>query len=42
MSSAAKNVIPGNAEVSIYDIFKRCALNESEELALKRYVESKE
>ena len=41
MSGAAKNVIPGNAEVSIYEIMERCALNESDELALKRYVESK-
>lgn len=40
MSSAAKRVIPGNAEVSIYEIMDRCALNEEEELELKRYVES--
>lgn len=41
MSSAAKKVIPGNAEVSIYDIMQRCALNEEEEFELKKYVESK-
>lgn len=41
MSPAAKNVIPGNADVSIYDIMKRCALNEEEERQLKEYVESK-
>ncbi|MGI8952810.1 MAG: N-acetylneuraminate synthase family protein [Chitinophagaceae bacterium] len=41
MSSAAKNVVPGNATVSIYEIMKRCALNEKEELELKNYVESK-
>ena len=41
MSAAAKKVIPGNADVSIYEIMERCALNESEELVLKRYVESK-
>jgi len=41
MSSAAKKVIPGNAEESIYEIMKRCALNEVEEIALKDYVESK-
>lgn len=41
MSHAAKNVIPGNANVSIYDIMKRCALSESDELELKKYVESK-
>lgn len=41
MSSAAKNTIPGNADVSIYEIMKRCSLNEEDELALKNYVESK-
>lgn len=41
MSSAAKKVIPGNANVSIYDIMERCALNEEDELELKNYVESK-
>jgi N-acetylneuraminate synthase len=41
MSSAAKKVIPGNADVSIYEIMERCALNEEEELELKKYVESK-
>jgi sialic acid synthase SpsE len=41
MSKAAKDVIPGNAEVSIYEIMERCALDESEELELKNYIESK-
>ncbi|WKD86506.1 N,N'-diacetyllegionaminic acid synthase [Polaribacter huanghezhanensis] len=41
MSGAAKNVIPGNADVSIYEIMDRCSLNESEETQLKEYVESK-
>jgi len=41
MSGAAKKVIPGNADVSIYDIMERCALNETDELELKNYVESK-
>ncbi|AUC82070.1 N-acetylneuraminate synthase family protein [Lacinutrix sp. Bg11-31] len=41
MSGAAKKVIPGNANVSIYDIMERCSLNEEDELALKNYVESK-
>lgn len=41
MSKAAKKVIPGNADVSIYEIMERCALNESDELALKNYVEEK-
>ena len=41
MSKAAKKVIPGNAEVSIYEIMRRCSLSEQEELELKNYVESK-
>jgi N-acetylneuraminate synthase len=41
MSGAAKKVIPGNADVSIYEIMERCALNEADETALKEYVESK-
>jgi sialic acid synthase SpsE len=41
MSSAAKKVIPGNATVSIYEIMERCSLNETDELQLKNYVESK-
>ncbi|WP_299367879.1 N-acetylneuraminate synthase [Winogradskyella sp.] len=41
MSKAAKKVIPGNADVSIYEIMERCALNEADELELKNYVESK-
>ncbi len=41
MSGAAKKVIPGNADVSIYEIMERCSLNEQEEFELKEYVESK-
>lgn len=41
MSSAAREVIPGNTDVSIYDVMERCALNEADELELKKYVESK-
>ena len=41
MSGEAKKVIPGNADVSIYEIMKRCALNEEDEIELKEYVESK-
>src|SRR5690606_11750215 len=41
MSAVAKKVIPGNADVSIYEIMERCSLSESEERALKEYVESK-
>lgn len=40
MSGAAKEVVPGNSDVSIYDVMERCALNEEEELELKKYVES--
>lgn len=39
MSSAAKNTIPGNADVSIYEIMRRCSLSEADELELKNYVE---
>ncbi len=41
MSSSAKKVVPGNADVSIYEIMKRCSLNESDETELKDYVEKK-
>jgi N-acetylneuraminate synthase len=40
MSSAAKLVIPGNADVSIYEIMRRCSLNEEDEIKLKNYVEN--
>lgn len=39
MSSEAKNVIPGNADISIYEIMESCALGEEDEFALKEYVE---
>lgn len=42
MSKLAKQVIPGNSTMSIYDIMSSCALNEEEEYELKRYVESLE
>ena len=41
MSGAAKKVIPGNSDVSIYEIMERCSLSEQEEFQLKEYVESK-
>lgn len=41
MSSEAKKVIPGNADISIYEIMERCSLNEKDELALKNYVEDR-
>jgi sialic acid synthase SpsE len=41
MSQEAKKVIPGNADVSIYEIMERCSLDEEDEKELKHYVESK-
>jgi len=41
MSKSARSVIPGNADVSIYEIMERCALSEEDEIRLKEYVESK-
>lgn len=41
MSGAAKKVIPGNANVSIYEIMERCALSENDEFELMKYVQSK-
>lgn len=40
MSGAAKTVIPGNSDVSIYNVMERCALLEEEERELMRYTES--
>ena len=40
MSPAAQKVIPGNADISIYEIMKKCALSEAEEKELKDYTES--
>ena len=40
MSSLAKEVIPGNSDKSIYEIMENCSLDESDELELKKYVES--
>lgn len=39
MCTIAKNVIPGNANVSIYEIMQKCALNYKDELALKEYTQ---
>lgn len=41
MMPAAKSVVPGNSEISIYEIMERCALSEEDEIHLKEYVESK-
>lgn len=40
MAGAAKKVIPGNADISIYEIMENSALNEADETELKNYVES--
>src|SRR5687767_7921851 len=40
MSGAAKQVVPGNADVSIYQIMGRCALSEDDERRLKDHVEA--
>ena len=41
MTSEARNLIPGNTDVSIYEVMERCALSEDEEFELKCYVESR-
>ena len=41
MSHLAKNVIPGNSDVSIYDVMARCALSEEEEWELMQYTQDK-
>ena len=40
MSHAAKKVIPGNTNISIYDVMAQCALSEEDEYALMKYVEA--
>ncbi|TGL90225.1 polyhydroxyalkanoate biosynthesis repressor PhaR [Leptospira congkakensis] len=41
MSEEAKGKIPGNADVSIYEIMQRCSLNEEEEFTLMNYVKDR-
>jgi len=41
MSDHARKTIPGNADVSIYEIMERCALNEDDERRLMDYVQDK-
>lgn len=41
MTQEAKNILPGNANTSIYEIMQRCSLTENEEIELKNYVESR-
>jgi sialic acid synthase SpsE len=40
MSVEAKNIIPANADKSIYDVMMQCALSKGDEVKLKEYVES--
>ena len=40
MVPAAREVVPGNATESIWDIMERCALSEAEDRELKAYAES--
>lgn len=40
MCEVAKSVVPGNADISIYEIMQKAALDEDEELELKNYTES--
>ena len=39
MIPEAKKVVPGNTNVSIWEVMERCALSEEAELELKNYVE---
>jgi len=41
MSHHAKETIPGNADISIYEIMDNCALSADEELEIMAYVEAK-
>jgi sialic acid synthase SpsE len=36
----ARDIIPSNADENIYDMMKRCSLNETQETALKKYAEN--
>lgn len=41
MSNEAKLVIPGNSNVSIYEIMERCALSETDEKRLMQHVQQR-
>ena len=41
MSNEAMSVIPGNADVSIYEIMARCALSEADERSLMKHVQQR-
>ncbi len=41
MSKAAKDIIPRNTDVSLYNLMERCSLSEEDEKRLKQYVEDR-
>ena len=41
MSEEAKSIIPGNADISIYEIMESCALSESDEFKLMQHIHSR-
>ena len=41
MSNEARNVIPGNTDVSIYEVMDRCSLNEQDERKLMQHIVSR-
>lgn len=41
MSLEAKSAIPGNADVSIYEVISRCTLSEADELTLMKHITSR-
>lgn len=41
MCKVAQKVIPGNADISIYEIMRKASLSENDEYEFKKYVESK-
>ncbi|MFN4310068.1 MAG: N-acetylneuraminate synthase family protein [Ferrovibrio sp.] len=41
MSEEARSVIPGNADISIYEIMEQCALGEEDERKLMQHVQSR-
>ena len=41
MSEEAKKIVPVHTKKNIYEIIQNCALNEKDELELKKYIEKK-
>jgi len=41
MSSEAKKVVPGNADVSIYEVISRCTLSAEDELTLRDHIKAR-